>query len=568
MLDEEAVQFTFSWLDYIFFFGMLSLSALIGIYFGCCGPKQNSAKEYLLAGQTMNVLPVAMSLISSNISGITIMGAPADIYKYGANYIWSLISMVITSIACVYVYMPVFLDLQLVSTYQYLEMRFDRKIRTLASILFTLQVLLLNPILIYVPALAFSQATGLHLHVIAPTLCIVCIFYTTIGGLKAVLWTDTLQTTSIFVCLLVVFGMGLSTSGGVRNVVEVAAKGERLDIFDFRLDPTKRDSFWAFVLGCTVSWMVDISINQSTMQRVMAVPTKKQAERVIYIFCVGTMLIKAFTTFIGVMMYAKYSECDPIGSGKVTHTDQMVPYYVIDVGGKIPGLPGLFIAGIFSGALSSLSTTLNTLAATFYSDFVSLCVPDTITEKTKSKILKLIVVVGGIICILLVFVVEKMGGILQLTVTFSGITSGSLLGLFTLGMIFPFANSKGALCGGVAGLVFNSWLVLSNQWYKYQGLIKDYPKPLSVEGCTGEINTNVTQGAHGVLEEEPNAFYRISFWYYTFLGFLVVIVVGLVVSWLTRKNNPPVRPELLSPSVQFLLPKEKDSEIRLDTTKL
>ncbi|KAK4876940.1 hypothetical protein RN001_009446 [Aquatica leii] len=526
---------------------MLGFSALIGIYFGCFGSKQNSAREYLLAGQTMKVFPVAMSLISSNISGVTIMAAPADIYKYGANYIWSLISILLTSLACVYIYMPVFLKLQLVSTYEYLEMRFDKKIRTLASTLFTLQVLLFNPIIIYLPALAFSHVTGLSVHIIAPTVCLICIFYTTIGGLKAVVWTDTLQTSSIFICLLVVFGLGISMAGGFLNIIKESYDGHRLDVLDFDLDPTRRDGFWAFIIGCTVSWIVDISINQSTIQRLMAVPTINDAKKVVFLFCIGTITIKAFTTFAGIMMYAKYSKCDPISSGQVTHSDQILPYFVMEVGGQIPGLPGLFIAGIFSGALSSLSTTLNTLSATFYSDFLSKCMPPTITEKEKSNIFKLIVIVAGILCTTLVFVVEKLGGIFELTVSFSGITAGSLVGLFTLG----------ALWGGIAGLLFNSWLVLGNQWYKHKGLLKDSQKPFSVENCTMFVNT--TLNFVDEVKEEPFVMYRITFWYYTFFGTIVVLVVGLVISYFTRTSEHHVNPDLLSPVIKCLLPKQKES---------
>ncbi|KAF5303911.1 hypothetical protein FQA39_LY01696 [Lamprigera yunnana] len=551
----HPLQFIFSWLDYCLFFAMLALSALIGIYFGCFGSKQSSAREYLIASKSMKVFPVAMSLIASNISGLTIMAAPADIYKYGGNYIWSMLSILLTSLACIYVYMPVFLNLELVSTYEYLEMRFDRKIRTLASILFTLQVILFNPIIIYLPALAFSQATGLSVHIIAPTVCLICVFYTTIGGLKAVVWTDTLQTSSILICLLVVFGLGISVTGGFVNIFNEAHKGHRLDILDFNLDPTKRDGFWAFLFGCTVYWMVDISINQGTMQRLMAVPTINDSKMVILIFCIGTILIKAFTTFAGIMMYAKYSKCDPISSGQVTHSDQILPYFVMDVGGQIPGLPGLFIAGIFSGALSSLSTTLNTLSATFYSDFISYYVPKSITEKQKSNILKLIVIVAGVVCTLLVFVVERLGGIFQLSITFGGITAGTLVGLFSLGMLFPSANTKGALWGGIAGLTISSWMVLGNQWYKHKGLIKDKPLPLSIKNCTFfNATMDIIEESP---EEEPFVMYRITFWYYTIFGTVVVFVVGLLVSRFTEKDNKPIRPELFSPVVRNFLSQGK-----------
>ncbi|KAK4876939.1 hypothetical protein RN001_009445 [Aquatica leii] len=394
-----------------------------------------------------------------------------------------------------------------------------------------------------------QREVRLSVHIVAPIVCTICIFYTTIGGLKAVVWTDTLQTASIFVCLLIVFGLGVATTGGFANIINESYDGHRLDVLDFDLDPTKRNSFWAIVIGTTVFWMVDITINQSTMQRLMAMPTINDFKKAIFLLCIGTIIIRAFSTFTGIMIYTKYSKCDPILSRQVTRSDQMLPHFVMDVGGQIPGLPGMFMAGIFSGALSTLSTTLNTLSATIYSDFVSKWVPPTITEKRKSNILKIIVIIAGTFCTALVFVVERLDGILELGASFGGITSGALVGIFTL---------------GVFGLLFNSWIILGSQWYKHKGLLKDTQKPFSVENCTMFVNTTL----HFVEEvtEEPFVMYRITFWYYTLFGTIVALVVGLIISFFTRASDHHVNSDLLSPVIKCLLPKQK--EVRSTETPL
>ncbi|KAB0796746.1 hypothetical protein PPYR_10807 [Photinus pyralis] len=115
---------TFSWLDYVVFAALLGMSGSIGIFFGCFGSKQNSSGEYLLGGKRLHIVPVAMSIIASNISGLAVLGAPADIYRYGAYFIWSIIPILTSSLACVYVFMPVLLQLELITTYQYLQLRF------------------------------------------------------------------------------------------------------------------------------------------------------------------------------------------------------------------------------------------------------------------------------------------------------------------------------------------------------------------------------------------------------------------------------------------------------------
>jgi sodium-coupled monocarboxylate transporter 8/12 len=141
-------------------------------------------------------------------------------------------------------------------------------------------------------------------------------------------------------------------------------------------------------------------------------------------------------------MYARYADCDPFTTGAVKKNDQLLPYFIMDVASHIPGLSGLFIAGIFCAALSTLSACLNCVAGTMYEDFVLKVTGPIDDDKRAAYILKLLVVIVGVLCTLLVFVVERLGGILPLVVSLGGLTSGPLLGMFTLGILFPKATSK------------------------------------------------------------------------------------------------------------------------------
>jgi sodium-coupled monocarboxylate transporter 8/12 len=140
--------------------------------------------------------------------------------------------MAILCVITVYVYLPVFYNLQIVSTYEYLERRFDNRTRLFASFLYAISVLLYLPIVVYIPALAFSAATGINVHFITPVVCGICIFYTTIGGLKAVVWTDTLQFTVTVGAIATVSVLGVKSAGGFMEVWNKALEGERLDIFE------------------------------------------------------------------------------------------------------------------------------------------------------------------------------------------------------------------------------------------------------------------------------------------------------------------------------------------------
>lgn len=206
-------------------------------------------------------------------------------------------------------------------------------------------------------------------------------------------------------------------------------------------NPFVRSSFWTVTFGLSVSWIGLTGTTQSTMQRFLSVPNLKKARQALVPFTLGKVLIKACCCFLGLVVYARYQSCDPFTMGDIQKMDQILPYFVLDVAGKIPGLPGLFIAGIFAAALSTLSSCWNTLSGTIYEDFVRGLMP-TASEKRASTVMKWIVVLLGVITIGMTFVAEKMGTVLQLTITIQGLTGGTMLGLFTFGMLFRKGNTK------------------------------------------------------------------------------------------------------------------------------
>ncbi|KAJ3663285.1 hypothetical protein Zmor_007588 [Zophobas morio] len=590
---KNAVQLSFSWYDYTLFGIMLGVSALIGIYFGCFGTKQSSADEYLMGNKKMKVFPISVSLIASHVSGVTLLALPADVYLYGASFWLFIPALIVVSIGTMYIYLPVFYKLQITSTYEYLERRFDSTNRMFASLLFAIGLFLFLPVVIYLPALALAASTGINIHYITPLVCGVCIFYTTLGGLKAVVWTDTIQFIVTSGAIITVAVIGIKTAGGFAPIWSAALEGHRLDIFDFDPDPTKRDSFWAVTLGVAAFWLSMVGIHQSCVQKFLSLPTFREAKLSLIFFCLGITVVSSFSIFTGLMIYARYADCDPLSTGAVKKHDQLLPYYIMDVASHIPGLTGLFTAGIFCAALSTLSACLNCLAGTMFEDFIIKITGPIKNEKTAAYILKFLVLITGVICTLLVFVVERLGGILPLVISLGGITAGPLLGLFTLGILFPKVSSRGAFYGSVVSLLFCGWVVVMAQYYKAQGLIPDIHKPVSTEGCsvitnssttlfprfenfTSELAThsdfiaNHTQEFLGVFsnskkhqDQKPFFLFRISHYYYCPLGTFLTIIFGVLVTYVLGNNDPPVHRDLLSPIIYSFLSDEEQQNDKM-----
>lgn len=182
-------------------------------------------------------------------------------------------------------------------------------------------------------------------------------------------------------------------------------------------------------------------------------------------------------------MYALYYDCDPIKAKIVSKSDKMVPYFIQDVAGHLSGMSGLFISGVLSAGLSTLSAAFNSLSGIIYQYYIQpfKCVKH--TEAKGNFTMKIIVVFLGAYCLLMGIVVEQFKHILQMTLTLSGITSGTILGLFSLGMFWPYANKKGAIVGTCASFIAMVWIALRSQIAFRAGELIYPTLPTSVANC-------------------------------------------------------------------------------------
>lgn len=120
-------------------------------------------------------------------------------------------------------------------------------------------------------------------------------------------------------------------------------------------DPFLRSTFWMVSMGLTTMWVSNVGITPECVQRFVAIPSIEDAKKACWIFGFGKIFTKIICVYNGLLVFAKYSmeKCDPVYNGDVSKYDQIFPYYVMDVARSIPGLPGLFIVGALSAALSS-----------------------------------------------------------------------------------------------------------------------------------------------------------------------------------------------------------------------
>lgn len=547
----QLVAARFGIADYVVFICILAVSAGIGVFYACSGGKQQSTNEFLMGNRSMSVFPVAMSILASFISAITLLGTPAEMYNYGTQYVVIILSFFLVIPAAAYLYLPIFFELQLTSAYEYLELRFNRKIRSLASIVFSLQMMIYMAIVLYAPALALSQVTGIGVWFSVLSLGIVCTFYTSIGGIKAVIWTDLFQITMMFVSMFIVVIKGSSDVGGMKEVWNINYQNNRIELFNFDPDPTTRHTVWNLIIGGYFTWVAIYGVNQTMVQRYLTLPSVKKARTAIWINLPGLIAIILLTSIAGMIIYAKFHSCDPILTRQVKASDQLFPLFVMETLGEFPGLPGLFVSGIFSGALSTVSSGVNSMAAVTFEDGVKTLYTKQISDLWATRVTKLLAVFYGIIAIILVLVAQQMGNVLQAALSIFGMIGGPLLGLFTFGMFCPWGNSLGAGVGLLGGLTFSLWLgfgAFANKPYN--------PKAeFSVDGCLSYYQNVTGQSYYNSTiippEQDILPFYRMSYMWYSAFGCVATIFIGLILSFATgRAKAGDYEPKLISPVVR------------------
>uniref|UniRef100_A0A8D3CU25 Sodium-coupled monocarboxylate transporter 1-like n=1 Tax=Scophthalmus maximus TaxID=52904 RepID=A0A8D3CU25_SCOMX len=521
MSGDSLVTGSFVTADYVVFALMLLVSAAVGVYFAWADRGQRSSGDFLMGGRRLTALPVSLSLTASFMSAITVLSNPVEVYRYGASIGLYGLSYVMMVVVTSEVFLPVFYRLAVTSTYEYLELRFNRATRLLGTALFIVQTILYTGIVIYAPALALNHVTGMDLWGAVISTGLVCTFYCTMGGLKAVVWTDVFQ---------VGFWMKNATYDEIKNITVTKATLKLREMFPsssasclqasyrlssglFDTNPLKRHTFWTITVGGTFVWVSIYGINQAQVQR--------------YISCKSLTHARS---------KPPDDTCDPL-----LPSLQLMPYLVMDILGDYPGLPGLFVAAAYSGSLSTVSSSINALAAVTVEDLIK---PHThMSEKHLAWTSKGLSLAYGALCIAMAGLASLMGGILQAAISIFGIIGGPLLGLFALGILCPIANSKGALSGLVSGLVVSLWVGIGAQVYPPPAELTR-PLPLTTDGCnftiTGGLNWTstalptqlipITTAPAPVLADN---WYSLSYLYFSPIGTITAVGVGLIVSLFT-----------------------------------
>jgi len=431
---------------------ILYLAAMVGVGWFFMRDNANT-DDFFRGGQRVPWWVAGCSIFATMLSSITFMAIPAK--AYAQDWVLLLASLTVPLVApfAVFVALPYFRKVDAASAYEYLERRFNRAVRLLSSGLFTVFHIFRIGIVLSLAGLALTTLTPLTPIQSVLLMGALSILYSTMGGLSAVVWTDTIQTFVLLGAALLCLGLIMfHVDGGLGGIVQIAAADGKLNAFNFDFSPGSAATFavWVVVLGGLGQQVSSYTADQAVVQRYMSTPDTRSAARAIWTNAVLVVPSSLLFFGIGTALYTFY-KLHPGKLDPTINTDQIFPLFITT---EVPaGVAGLVVAGIFAAAQSTVSTSMNSTATTVVTDFMR---PFNILRSETAylragQILTVALGAAGTL-IGLFFVNPAITSLFDSFLTVIGLFMGVLGGIFLLGMLTKRANGVGALTGACVAL--------------------------------------------------------------------------------------------------------------------
>lgn len=423
---------------FIYFIGIVG----IGLYFS---KKNESTSDYFRGAGKIPAWVTACSIYATALSSLSFMAIPASVFKNGWIMGVAPLGIILMVLWSAKTFVPFFRSLEVETAYEYLEKRFDKKFRFIGSITFIIFHIIRIAIILYLPILALTVALPqINPMFLVGIVGFLCVAYTSLGGIKAVVWSDAIQT------IVLLFGAVIITVSGILElptdikVFEALNKADKIitpDMFSLNL---AGKTLIGIIIGGFLSSIYAYVGSQDIVQRYSTTKSVEEAKKSLYMNI--PLLLTSIIIFIGMgsglYLFFTYSQTLP----ETVSGNAILPYFVVNY---IPtGLSGLVIAAIFAATQSTVSSSLNSVAICIASDIVKPFYK-IMDDKLELKIGKYSSWIVGLLSSMLAFRFLKVGqgDIFLYFQSITGLLGGPIAGLFLVGIFIKKATSKEAWIG-------------------------------------------------------------------------------------------------------------------------
>ena len=441
---------------------------LVGWYYS---RRITSTDDYLLGGRTMKPWAVGLSLFATLLSTITYLSWPGEMVKNGPMMLCALLAYPLVALVVGWALIPYFMKLNVTSAYEILEIRLGLSVRMLGSVFFLSLRLLWMAVIIYatistvlVPLMGLSPSA-------TPWLCAalgaITVVYTSLGGLRAVVVTDVIQTAILFggaILAMIVISVEM---GGVSAWWPTEWSPEWQEP-KFGYDPKARVTLVGAFVAAFTWFTCTAGSDQMAIQRYLATRDVRSARRMFNISLLTSVSVQLFLALLGLALlgyFRTHSHLFADDQLLSSHADQLFPQFIVV--GLPAGISGLVVAGLLAAAMSSLSSGLNSSCSVVTVDFIDRFRKTRDAELNHVRLARYIsVVIGTIVVVLSTFVGLVHGNMLEIAYKVTNLLVAPLFGLFFMALFVRWATPLGTIIGAVVGLAVVSAI---NYWEEITG---------------------------------------------------------------------------------------------------
>lgn len=425
--------------------------------------KNRTPGAFTLGNRNIPGWVITMSIFATFVSSISFLALPGIAYQNNWNpFVFSL-TIPFAALIAVKFFVPVYRKINSPSAYTYMEERFGPWARIYVSVCYLLTQLMRVGTILYLLALTLHTVFGWNMALIIVITGFTIMAYSMLGGLQAVVWTDAIQGILLIcgalLCLgFILFGM----PEGPGQVIRIAADHGKFSLGSFSMDLSS-STFWVVLVYGFFINLQNFGIDQNYIQRYMASRSDRAAKRSALSGGLLYIPVSLLFLFIGTALYSYYTSGAallPPELQSLDKADQVFPFFIVN---QLPvGVTGLLIASIFAAGMSTISTSFNSAATVFLSDFYRKFSKREQNEKGSMKVLYLSSVVITILAVIVALAMINVKSALDTWWKLASIFSGGMLGLFLLGTFSRRSNSFGAIIGTLLGIAVIAWMSLSS----------------------------------------------------------------------------------------------------------
>ena len=414
---------------------------------GRLGRGQRDLEDYFLAGRRTPWLAVSLSIVGTETSTLTFVGVPAIAYAGNLGFLQVAAGYVLGRLLVAWWLVPAYFEGRINTAYELLELRFGDRVRRFSSGIFLVSRVLADGVRLFATALVLQALLPMPLPVAILVVTGVTLFYTMRGGLKAVIWNDAVQ--------LVVYVAGAALAGwilvrllpgGLAPALSDLRSTGKLDVLEFGWDWSNAYTFWAGLLGGAVLTMATHGTDQMFVQRLLACRSARDAQKAVIASGIIVFAQMALFLLIGSLLFSYYTAYPP--DLPFETPDQVFPRFIATQ--LPPGLGGLVIAALYAAAMSTLSSSMSSLASASTFDFGRRLRGGTDSDALRAS--RVLTAVWAVALAVVAMVAREWGLVLEAGLTITSITFGPVLGVFGLAVAGRGLEQRAVLTAMAVGL--------------------------------------------------------------------------------------------------------------------